>query len=273
MLIWLAGILLLGYVAIVAGLFIYQRQLLYLPDPRRPQLGDLGTLGVGEVTIVTADQLSLLAWYRQPDRSRPVIVYFHGNGGHIGYRAERMRHFAEAGYGVLMSEYRGYAGNPGSPSEAGLLADGEAALDFLRAQGVELHRVLLYGESLGSGVAVYLATRTDIAALILEAPYTSIAAVAQYHYRFLPVAFLLHDHFESLSRIGRVKAPILVLHGGRDPVVPARFSKALYEAAPEPKEIWFAVDAGHEDLAHFGALDAAFDFIGRHIGFPPSNAR
>jgi fermentation-respiration switch protein FrsA (DUF1100 family) len=118
-------------------------------------------------------------------------------------------------------------------------------------------------------VAVYLAARHDIAALILEAPYTSIAAVAQYHYPFVPVVLLLRDRFDSASRIAKVKAPILVVHGGRDQVVPTRFTKALYAAAPEPKEIWFSADAGHEDLAGFGALDAAFDFIGRRVGFQP----
>jgi len=272
-LIWLAGILVLGYVAIVVALFFYQRQLLYFPDPRRPQLGDLAALGVREVQIVTADGLSLLGWYRPPEEGRPVILYFHGNGGHIGYRAERVRRFAEGGFGLLTPEYRGYGGNPGSPSEAGLFADGTAALEFLSSERIDPRRLVLYGESLGSGIAVYLAAQHEVAAVILEAPYTSIAAVAQYHYPFVPVALLLRDHFNSLSRIGRVKAPVLIVHGGRDPVVPARFSKALYAAAPEPKEIWFAADAGHEDLAGYGALDAAFDFIARRAGFQPGQPR
>ena len=257
----------------MGALYLAQRSLLYLPDRSRPQLGRLADLGVREVAVNTADGLSLVSWYRPPDNGAPVVVYFHGNGGHIGYRADRMRRVAEAGFGVLMPEYRGYGGNPGSPSETGLFADGEAALNFLRAEGIDLRRLVLYGESLGTGVAVYLAAQHDVAALILESPFTSIAAVAQYHYPVVPVAWLLRDRFDSGSRIENVKAPFLVVHGGRDQIVPTRFTKALYAIAPEPKEIWFSADAGHEDLAGYGALDAAFDFIARRLGFQPASPR
>jgi uncharacterized protein len=262
----LLGFAAVGYAALVGGLYLFQRQLLYLPDKTRPELAGLAELGVREVTLSTEDGLSLLSWYLLAQPGRPVIAYFHGNGGHIGYRFERLLRFAREGYGVLMLEYRGYGGNPGAPSETGFYTDGRAALAFLERQGVASNRLVLYGESLGSGVAVALAAEHQIAALILEAPPTSVAEVAQCHFPFVPAARLVTDRFDSLSRISRVKVPILVLHGESDRVVPIRFGRALFNAAPEPKEGWFVPDAGHEDLARYGALDVVVAFIERRLG-------
>jgi fermentation-respiration switch protein FrsA (DUF1100 family) len=253
------------YAVIVGGLYVFQRHLLYLPVGGRPELGALAALGVREVELRTADGLALLSWYLPPADGRPVLAYFHGNGGHIGYRAERVRAFARYGYGALMLEYRGFGGNPGAPSENGLLTDGAAALEFLAECGIAPDRIVLYGESLGSGVAVPLAARRQVAALVLEAPFTSVAEVAQYHYVLIPAYALVRDRFDSLSRIAEVRFPILVLHGGRDRVVPLRFGRALFEAAHEPKEFWLAPAGGHEDLARFGALDAMRRFVERWI--------
>jgi fermentation-respiration switch protein FrsA (DUF1100 family) len=262
----LLGSALAAYGVLVVGLFIFQRHLLYFPGGGRPELGAFAAIGVREVRLTTADGLSLLSWYLPPPGGRPVIAYFHGNGGHIGYRVERLRWFARAGYGVLMAEYRGYGGNPGTPSEAGLSMDAAAALDFLAAEGIPTNRIVIYGESLGSGVAVSAAAQRQAAALILEAPFTSVAEVAQYHYSFVPAAALVRDRFDSVARIGDVKAPILILHGERDRVVPVRFGRALFDAAPEPKEFWVAPEAGHENLAWFGAFDAVRCFLQRRLG-------
>ena len=262
----LLGFAVVAYGALVGGLYIFQRQLLYLPDRTRPELLGLEKLGVREVTLSTEDGLSLLSWYLPGRPGRPIIVYLHGNGGHIGYRAERLLRFAREGYGVLMAEYRGYGSNPGTPSEAGFYADGRAALAFLDREGVAPSRVVLYGESLGSGVAVALAVQHEIGALILEAPPTSVAEVAQCHFPYVPASRMVTDRFDSLSRIGNVRAPILVLHGEHDRVVPVRYGRALFEAAPEPKEGWFAPEAGHEDLARYGSLDVVVAFIERRLG-------
>jgi fermentation-respiration switch protein FrsA (DUF1100 family) len=256
------------YSVIVGTLYVFQRNLLYLPAGGRPELGALAALGVREVELRTADGLSLLSWYLPPRDGLPVIAYFQGNGGHIGYRAERLRAFAHHGYGVLMLEYRGFGGNPGTPSETGLLADGIAALDFVASCGIGAERLVLYGESLGSGVAVQLAALRHVAALILEAPFTSVAEVAQYRYAFIPAYALVRDRFDSLSRIGKVRAPILVLHGERDRVIPIRFGRALFDAAPEPKELWVAPEGGHEDLMRRGAFDAVRRFLERRVGAP-----
>lgn len=262
----LFGSVLAVYGVLVGGLYVFQRHLLYFPGGGRPELGGLAALGVREITLRTADGLSLLSWYLPPRDGRPVIAYFHGNGGHIGYRAERLRQFARDGYGVLMAEYRGYGGNPGTPSETGLVADGAAALDFLGGEGITPNRLVVYGESLGSGVAVALAAQREVASLILEAPFTSVAEVAQHHYSFIPASALVRDRFDSLARIAEVRAPILVLHGERDRVVPLRFGRALFDAVPEPKELWLAREAGHEDLVRYGAFEAVLDFLQRRVG-------
>jgi len=262
----LLGSALAAYGVLVGGLYVFQRHLMYFPDVTRLQLGDLAALGVREITLKTVDGLSLLSWYLPPRDGHPVIAYFHGNGGHIGYRAERLRWFARSGYGMLMVEYRGYGGNPGTPSEAGLVADGAAALDFLDGEGIAPNRLVIYGESLGSGIAVRLAAQREVASLILEAPFTSVAEVAQYHYSFMPASVLVRDRFDSLAKIGDVKAPILVLHGERDRIVPLRFGRALFDAAPEPKELWLAREAGHEDLIRYGAFAAILDFLRRRVG-------
>jgi uncharacterized protein len=264
-LIWIVGIPLVSYLAILFYLFLFQRQLLYFPDRSHPFLAGLPQLGVREVTLQTADGLALSSWFLPPPNGAPTIAYFHGNGGNIAYRADRLMRFARAGYGMLLVEYRGYGGNPGSPSEAGFNADADAAYEFLRRQGIAGERLVLYGESLGSAVAVRLAATQKIGALILESPFTSIAAVAQYHYPLMPAALLVWDRFDALARIGEVAAPVLFLRGGRDRVVPPRLGDALFDAAPEPKRHWFAADAGHEDLARFGALDAAIAFIDQHV--------
>jgi fermentation-respiration switch protein FrsA (DUF1100 family) len=292
-LVWVAGIAASLYLAVIAGLYLYQRQLLYHPDRARPVLGVLARMGVREVALPTTDGLSLLAWYlpardapngepgREPGGERPVLVYFHGNGGHIGYRADRIERFAREGYGVLMLEYRGYGGNPGLPSEAGLFADAAAALRFVADQGVPGRRLVLYGESLGTGIAVWAAATHAVGAVVLESPYTSIAAAAQFHYPFVPTSWLVSDRYDSLSRIGQVRAPILMLHGARDGIIPLSLGEALFAAAPEPKEQWIASDASHTDLGHFGAFDVAVGFIERHVrqieatsrGWPIASAR
>jgi hypothetical protein len=253
------------YGSVVGGLYFFQRRLLYRPRPTRPALNDLALLGVCEIELTTKDGLTLFSWYLPPPAGRPVIAYFHGNGGNIGYRTERLRRFAAAGYGVLLAEYRGYGGNPGEPCERGLFADAEAALDFLAACDVSSDDIVLWGESLGSGVAVHLAATRAIGAVVLEAPFTSVAACAQRRYPFVPAAWLVHDRFDSLSRIAQVTAPLLILHGERDMVAPVHHGRALLKAATAPSEGWFSPSASHENLAEHGALDVAISFIERRV--------
>jgi fermentation-respiration switch protein FrsA (DUF1100 family) len=243
------------------------RKLLYFPDRGRPDIRTAGVATAQEVRLHTEDGVDLLAWWAPPSGTRPVIVYFHGNGGHIGYRNERFHVLARQGFGALFPEYRGYGGNKGSPSEEGLYADARAALAFVDAQRIPPERLVLFGESLGSAVSVRMAAERRVGAVVLESPFTSIEALGKYHYPFLPVRLLLRDRFDVLAHIKDVRAPILMLHGERDTIVPIAFGEALFAAAPDPKEVWIAPNGGHNDLRDHGGFEAVTDFLRRRLSF------
>lgn len=248
-----------GYGALLLALWLGQRGLLYKPDRERPIPPDDPPANFRELTSTTADGLSLTHWYvpaREP--GAPVVVVFHGNAGHRGTAFDKFRPIGDWGYGLLIVDYRGYGGNPGVPSEDGLVADARSVLDALGSAG---EHAVLYGESLGSGVAVALAAERPVAGVILEAPFTSIAEVAQTHYWCTPAKWLVRDRFDSLARIGRVDAPLLVLHGGRDDTIPPRLGQRLHAMASEPKQLWFHAEANHIDLWDRGADQAIRQFV------------
>jgi uncharacterized protein len=271
----LLGTVLAVYLVLVAALWAFQRTLLYLPD-RSPV--DPVASGVPEMSVVrlhTADGLTLFAWYRAAEEGRPTIAYLHGNGGHVGYRGDRIQPLLDAGLGLLMVEYRGYGGNPGQPTEQGLQEDARAAMAFLQAHGVSVGRTVLYGESLGGAIAVAIAAEQaaagrPLAAVVLEAPVSSVTDVAAHHYPWVPVRLLLKDRFEAAARVGSIAAPLLVVHGEADRVVPVRFGRALFAAAVEPKQAVWLDGAGHEDLVQFGLQQIVLDFIRRQQGVPVS---
>lgn len=246
--VWLLTFGVTTYLGIVLVLFLAQRHLLYhthgtLPPP------EAAGVAMQVVPLATADGLTLASWYAPPAAADgPVVLHFHGNAGTIAHRTDKARHFMAAGLGVLLLEYRGFGGNPGSPSEDGLYADARAALQWLAGQGIGPERVVLYGESLGTGVAVHLAAETTPAAVILEAPYTSIPDVAALQYPFVPVQWLVLDRFDSLSKIGRVTAPLLLIHGEQDGLIPLALAKRLFNAANAPKQALLLPNAGHEGL-------------------------
>ena len=152
--------------------------------------------------------------FRKPSTNKKdTIVVFHGNAGHIGHRVDKFRSFLEEGYGLLLVEYRGYGENPGKPTEGGFYKDGVAALEFLSKQNISKQKTILYGESLGCGLAVKLSTENQYHSTILEAPFTSIADVASRHYWYLPAQWLVLDRFEILGIIKKVKSPLLIIHG------------------------------------------------------------
>ena len=253
------------YLGVAGFLYAYQRDYLYFPDIRRPVATPANVPTFKEVELVTADGLRLLAWYVPPPEGRPVLLYFHGNGGHVGYRSDRLSRFAASGFGVLMPEYRGYGGNEGQPSEAAFFADADVAMAFLEKEGIPPDRIVVYGASLGTGVATRVASEHQVAALVLEAPFTSITAIAAAQFPYFPVSLMLKDQFNSLSRIARVRAPILIMQGERDQIVPPPLGQELFAAAPEPKEFWSSPDGGHDDLFSFGADEAAIDFLQRRV--------
>jgi fermentation-respiration switch protein FrsA (DUF1100 family) len=232
---------LLFYISIVAFVFIFQRQLQYLP------LGNAKKIAKGfqERIITTEDGIEILSWFKAPKNGQKIILYFHGNAGNIGDRSHKFEAFADAGFGVMAVSYRGYFGSQGSPSETGLMNDGKASFGSILDLGYLPKDILLYGESLGSGVAIQLAAKFDVAGVVLEAPYTSITAIAKKSYWFLPVSLLLKDKFESIKFMPQVSAPVIIFHGTLDPVVPISEGKKLFAAAKSTKKFIEVEGLGH----------------------------
>lgn len=243
------------YLAALVVLFIYQRSLLYHPYPVRTGPAEAGLEGANEVEIATPDGAKLIAWHLKAKAGQPTLLYFHGNGGSLAGRAARFALFGDQGWGVFAMSYRGYSGSTGYPTEAGNVADAMLAYDRLAAMTADASKIIAMGESLGTGVAVQVAARKPVVGIILDAPYSSMAAVAQYHYPFFPVSTLMRDRYDSAAHIAKVKAPILILHGARDEVIPVRFGQALADAAPEPKTLIIFPEGSHEDLIETGGVE------------------
>jgi pimeloyl-ACP methyl ester carboxylesterase len=261
----LAG--LAGYGLLVGLLYTQQRQILYKPDASRPERPADAPDGLREIASETADGLRLDHWYLPPSRADVgVLLVLHGNAGNRAGTFTKFRDVHAWGYGLLLADYRGYGGNPGTPSEAGLIADARSLLDWLAGQGVPGDRVVLYGESLGSGVASALAAERRVAGVVLEAPFTSIADLAQQQYWYVPARRLVRDRFDSRARIGDVAAPILILHGDRDPTIPVDHGVALAEAAGANAELVRFPDGDHLNLWEIGAGQQVRAFLARVLG-------
>jgi fermentation-respiration switch protein FrsA (DUF1100 family) len=255
------------YIAILGGLYMNQRNLVYVPDRT---VATPAQNGVGDMSVIhatTSDGLRLEGWYKPPaDKFHPVIIHFHGNAGSLRYRGHEARPFLDQGYGFLLAEYRGYGGNPGKPTEQGLYKDARAFTDWVIAHGVPQDKIVFYGQSLGTGVATEMAVEyPHAAALILSSPYTSLPDVAARTYFFVPVHLLMLDRFDSLVRIAKVKMPVLILHGRKDTVIPFDIGKALYDAANPPKE--FAVYPGgtHFNINASGGQTRMLSFLEKHV--------
>ncbi|MXO70427.1 alpha/beta hydrolase [Alteraurantiacibacter buctensis] len=218
----------LGFVGVTGLLYTYQRDLIYPV----PEVDRSVPAGFQRISYTTEDGLTLSSGYRPARPGMPTLLFFHGNS--IDWQsAQHTTELAVArGYGVLAAEYRGYGGNPGSPSEAGLYADGRAAFAWLLAQGIPAQQIVLVGNSLGSGVATELAATARARALILISPFMSMTATAANKYPFAPVDSLLADRFENVAKIGRVAMPVLVVHGADDGLIPLDHARQLAAANP-----------------------------------------
>ena len=218
----------LGLIVVaIGGLYLNQERMIF-PAPSSPVPTPDGTAEL--VEIETPDGERLAALWHAPEENEPTVLFLHGNATAIANLRPMIRDLADAGFGVLAPAWRGYPGSSGSPSEAGLFVDAEAAFDFADARGGG--PIAIYGQSLGSGPAVHLATVRDAAALVLEAPYDSVLAVARRRMPFLPVGQLLKHPFRSDQRIGAVTEPILIVHGDNDGVIPDAHGRALHALAP-----------------------------------------
>ncbi len=267
---WIAVVLFALYLGVGALLYFAQRSMMYFPEAVHTPPAQAGLPEADEVTLTTSDGERIVAWHVAPRDAKPVIVYFHGNGGSLRYRAERFRKLIKGGIGLVAIDYRGYGGSSGSPSEAGLMADAEAAYAFAAAR-YPARQLVVWGELLGSGVAVDLATEKPVGRVILEAPFTSAAAVAAMRYWYLPVGLLMKDQFRSDERIGKITAPVLILHGLRDRIIPYAMGERLFDLTQAPKHIVRFLDGDHDDLDANGALHAVGRFLAGDLDGQPGS--
>jgi fermentation-respiration switch protein FrsA (DUF1100 family) len=251
------------YALAVIIMYTAQRRFMYFPDPRRTLPAAVGLPDVVERVIATPDGERIIAWYGKARPGQPTLLYFHGNGGALETRAERIRAYLDLGRGVYMMSYRGYSGSSGSPSEAANVADALLAYDDLAGMGVAPQDIIIYGESLGTGVGVQVARVKKIAGIVLDSPFTSIVDRAAQLYPWLPARVLLRDRYDSLSVIGEIHAPLLVIHGDADDIVPVEMGRHIFERANEPKEIKVLRGAGHVDHSEYGSFELINEWIDR----------
>ncbi len=257
----IAAILIVGYIASCAAVVYFERQITYQPNPRPVTPAEQGLTGVTAQTLSTPDGERLVVWRMQARPSRPTFLYFQGNGDTLAERADRIRQFQAEGYGLFMLAWRGFSGSTGKPTESALVADASLAYAALRREGVAAGDIVIYGESLGTHIATRTALTHPARALILEAPFTSMVDAWRQFAPLLPVGMLLRDRLDTLSIIGELRMPLLILHGERDRLVGHQLGRRVFAAAPYPKRFASFADAGHVNLYAHDAIKAVRRFL------------
>lgn len=245
------------YIALCGFLYFTQDTLIF-PNVRDARQETLASIGA-EIRIETRDGETLYGRYEPAATGKPTVLFFHGNGSQVTWESPRAAEFISQGYGVLLIEYRGYPGSTGAPSEEGLLLDGLTAYDWLVKN--EAGDIVLNAHSLGTGVALYVASQRPVKAVALEAPYLSLDSVARDHYPIFPVSFLMRHKFPAHQWIEELSAPLLIIHGERDSVIPIAQGKKLYQRALEPKGLEIIAHAGHSNLFQYGATQKVIAFF------------
>ena len=238
-------IIIVVYLLVLVFLYFYQRNLLYHPNENNYS-NDQISVSIEKVKINTSDNIDLLAWYHEKDLKKyKTILYFHGNAGSLENRIHKLNHFSEMDVNFLIIAWRGFSGNKGKPSEKGLYEDGRSGINWLINKGVKEENIVIYGESLGTGVATHLSQKKNFAGVILETPFTSMVDAAKTFYPYIPVSLLLKDKFDNKSKINNINTPILIMHGEADQIVPFFMGKKMYEIANEPKYSYFTKHDNH----------------------------
>lgn len=236
-----------AYAGLCLVLFLYQGRLVYFPGP--PPTTTPAALGLKhrELHLVTSDGVRIHAWFLPAPAARGALVFCHGNAGNIEHRLHAARAFLDMGLSVLLFDYRGYGASEGHPTEAGTYLDAEAAYAaLLEEPGVTPTRIVIYGESLGAGVALELARRREVAAVVTEAAFTSLPDLGSRLYPWLPVRLLSRFRYHNLSKVASLDAPLLVIHSPDDDIVPYAHGQRLFAAAAEPKQ-FLETEGGHND--------------------------
>jgi len=236
---YIFGLILIVYLIVTLGLYIFQRKLLYYPNFNSPLKGDGLSHSFENINIKTKDNINLKGWFHLKDSKKKTILFFHGNAGTLDNRIYKLNFLGNLDVNFLIIAWRGYSGSSGKPSEFGLYQDAKSALNWLNSKGITDDKIVLYGESLGTSVAIEVGQNRDFAGIILEAPFTSMIDIGKKHYPFFPIKFLLKDKYESKKKIKNLKSPVLVMHGKKDKIVPFYMGEEIYSLANSPKFKYF----------------------------------
>ena len=240
---------------------LLHRYFLYIPDPKRVDPHEAGLTGVEEIFFKSAEGKKLIAWYRPAAKGKRTLLYFPGNSGNVAARAGKIKAIVADGYGVFIVNYRGFGGSASRPTEKRLVRDAVTAYDTLRGLGVPPRDIVLYGESLGTGVATQVCQQREAEGLVLESPFTSVVDVGKLAWPLLPLKQIMVDQYRTIDRIGSVDVPLFIIHGGRDAVIPLDMARRIFHAANDPKTLTVVPRAGHNDLFEQGAWARVRDFL------------
>jgi len=253
-----------AYLVVLVFIYFYQRNLLYHPSENNYQNDEI-KFEYEEVNIEVENEIKLKSWLINKDFNKfKTLLIFHGNAGDLSNRIYKLNELNKLEINILLISWRGFSGNKGSPTEKNLYKDAEAAIKWLNKKNVSNNQIILYGESLGTGVAVEMAKKNDFNSIILESPFTSIENSAKIYYPYLPVRYLLKDRYDSISKIKMVKSPIMIMHGEKDDVVPFSMGKTLFEKANNPKHSYFTSADDHMMKFNSELLDEIKNFIEKY---------
>ena len=249
------------YLFILISTYLFQRNLLYHPTENN-YFGDQLTVSIDKVKIKTQDNIELTAWYHSKNlNDYKTILFLHGNAGSLENRIHKINHFKDMNVNFLLVSWRGFSGNKGKPTEKGLYLDAKGAVAWLKSKGIRENNIIIYGESLGTGVATEIAQNKNFGGIILESPFTSMIAAGKDKYPYLPVRLLLKDKYESKKKIKNIHSPILIMHGKVDKIVPFHMGKKMYELANEPKYSYFSEYDDHMMEYNENLLKVLKDFV------------
>ena len=227
------------YCLLLTFIFFYQRKLLYYPNFNNHVTGHDLVHSIEKINIKTEDNIDLKGWFHLKDLKKKTILFFHGNAGTLDDRIYKLNFLGNLDINFLIIAWRGYSGSIGKPTELGLYQDAKSAVNWLNLKGIAEKNIILYGESLGTAVAIEIGQNKNFAGIILEAPFTSMVDIGKKHYPFFPVKLLLKDKFDSQKKIKNINSPILVMHGKKDTVVPFYMGEKIYDLANKPKYSYF----------------------------------
>ena len=249
------------YFFVLISTYFFQRNLLYHPTENNYS-GDQLTVSIEKVKIKTKDNIELMSWYHSKNSNDyKTILFLHGNAGSLENRIHKINHFKDINVNFLLISWRGFSGNEGKPTEKGLYQDARSAVAWLKSRDISENDIIIYGESLGTGVATEIAQNKNFGGIILESPFTSMVDAGKDKYPYLPVRLLLKDKYESDKKIKNIKNPILIMHGKIDNIVPFHMGKKMYELANQPKYSYFSEYDDHMMEYNEKLLKALSKFI------------